>query len=162
MNIAPATVDMVYLVAADMRDEDFREISATRNTIDKEELARQMALNCSKRGEKLYAVGDETPIAIVGVLPLWPGVWSATMFATDELDKIGKELTKFAYKVIMPSVFRANPNRIECRSIDGHTKAQKWIEFMGLKYENTNRNFGKNGEDFHTYAWVAGDPVWGV
>ncbi len=162
MHIAEATIDTVYRVALNMRDEDFREISATKWVDTKEELARDMAVDCSKWRSGLYVAGVEKPIAIVGVIPIWPGVWSAMMFATDDFLQIGKDLTKFSYRRIMPSVFKAAPKRIECRSIDGHVTAQKWIEFMGMKYETTNKNFGKGGEDFHTYAWVEGDPVWGI
>lgn len=44
-------------------------------------------------------------------------------------------------------------HRLECRSMDGHTEAQAWLECLGAHREGTLKAYGSGGEDFHCYVW---------
>ena len=153
MIIQPITLEAANYVARNMRDYDAREIFATRACEDRARLAADAAA----RGPLAWAAGaDGVPIAVIGAHEAWPGMWLSWMFATDDFPKIGKPLTKFARRVILPALADAAARRVQCFSIEGHTQAHEWLEAFGAVRETTLRNFGKNGETFHLYAKVSG------
>jgi len=80
-------------------------------------------------------------------------VWNVHMFATDNFSKIAISLTKFVKNVIVPSLTAIGSHRVECKSMDGHEDAHKWLEFLGAHRESTLSEFGKDNEDFHLYVW---------
>ena len=43
------------------------------------------------------------------------------------------------------------------RRADGYHELHRWLGIIGLKREGALRGFGRNGETFHQFAWVADD-----
>jgi len=146
----------VYTVAMAMRERDFNEITALRWSETRQELAESLIGSFADL-ENVYVAGDdEGPIAVVCYVPLRKGVWSLGMFATDRFQKVGAFLTKQIKREIIPALARAKAHRVECQSIVGYDSVHKWLKFFGLKEESVLSGFGKNGEDFKTFSWVAG------
>ena len=148
LNEAPLAA---HIVALDMREWDRKEIFATRRDDDVADFAADV-LEC---GPVFWAAGryPNVPIAVFGCLEMWPGVWSMWFFATDELPQIGKSVTRLIIKAIVPYLFQSGAHRLECRSMEGHVDAQRWLEVLGARREATLRAFGRGGEDFHVYVW---------
>lgn len=144
----------VYSVAENMREWDRREIYATRWNEDPADLATD-AMRAFEFG--WLASGGETPIAVIGGIPMHPGVWSVFMFATPEFHKIRVAMTRFALRQLKP-VLTNVAHRIECRSMEGHEDAQNWLELIGFSRESSIPKYGKNGETFHLYAWINPNP----
>lgn len=140
---------LVRYVAANMRDWDRREIFATRFENDDAGLLGEIVA----AGPVSWVAGDENPIAAFGCAPMWPGVWSMWFFATDELQQIGLSVTRLVVRSIVPMLFEAGAHRLECRSMEGHVDAQRWLEVIGAKREATLAGYGRGGEDFHVYRW---------
>ncbi len=137
-------------VATHMRDWDRKEIFATRWNDDVNDLAE----DCCMVGSFAWVVYGETePVALVGAHPVHPGVWGVWMFATDNFHQVSISLTKFVKRVMIPALVKAGAHRAECKSMEGHEEAHKWLEFLGAKRESTLKEFGKDGQDFHTYVW---------
>ena len=133
-----------------MRDWDRREIFATRDEEDDLELLQAIL----DSGEVAWLAGrEEEPIALYGCRPMWRGVWSMWFLATDNIGKIGKSVTRQVRNDIVPGLFREGAHRLECRSMEGHLDAQRWLLSLGAIREGTNRAFGRNREDFHVYVW---------
>jgi len=149
----PRLVNLDYedlrFITARLREWDRKEIFATRWDDDPDRLA-QDALSY---GDFAWVAKKDEPIAAIGAAPLWPGVWSMWCFGTDRFDEIGQYLTKHAVRVMIPALKLLNYRRLECRSIEGHTKAHRWLEFLGAEVEGINREYGRNGEDFRVYVW---------
>lgn len=143
--------EMVRHVAHNMREWDRREIFATRSDDDPDALAAA-ALAC---GRISWVAGrGEEPIAAFGCAPLWPGVWSMWLFATDDFHQIGIYVTRLVVKSIVPMMFDAGAHRLEARSMEGHTDAQRWLEVIGAQREGGPlRGYGRKGQDFHVYTW---------
>lgn len=136
-----------------MRDWDRREIFATR-AADSEITLLTSVLDT---GDVSWVAGNGLePIAAFGCAPLWSGVWSMWFFATNELSEIGLSVTKFVIRSIIPRLFEGGAHRLECRSMDGHEDAHRWLVTLGAHREGTLRGYGRNREDFHVYAWLAG------
>lgn len=143
--------EMVRHVARNMREWDRREIFATRPDDDPDTLAEH-ALLC---GEIAWVAGrGDTPICAFGCAELWPGVWSMWLFATDDFGQIGFFVTKRIVRTIVPMLIEAGAHRLECRSMEGHTDAQRWLEVIGAKREGGPlKAFGREKQDFHVYTW---------
>lgn len=141
--------ELVLEVAHNMREWDRREIFATR-TDDDCDLLAEAALGC---GEISWVAGLDRPIAAFGCAPMWHGVWSMWLFATDEFGRIGISVTKLITRTIVPMMIDAGAHRLEARSMEGHTDAQRWLEVIGAKREASLSRYGRDGQDFHIYTW---------
>lgn len=146
---SPKLLDVLY-ITHHLRDWDRKELFATRFDDDPDRLA----MDVMGWGPFWWVAGQDRAIAVVGATQLWPGVWSAGMFATDEFPKIGLSLTKFVRQRMIPALVQEGIKRAECRSIEGHSMAHRWLEVLGARREGDgHRSFGKGGETFFTYAW---------
>lgn len=142
--------DHVLAVARAMREADRQEIFATRLGDDPEALAAEMLAT----GPVAWVAGlDEEPIAAFGCAPMWEGVWSMWLMATDDFHHIGLSVTKLVTRYIVPMLFDAGAHRLEARSMEGHDDAQRWLEVIGAQREATLKGYGREGQDFHVYTW---------
>ena len=146
---ARAKPELILHVAENMREWDKREIFATR--IDDDPL--MLADAALSTGEVSWVAGRDRPIAAFGCAPMWHGVWSMWLFATDEFPQIGISVTRLVVHSIIPMMIGAGAHRLEARSMEGHTDAQRWLEVIGAKREGTLKGFGRDRQDFHVYTW---------
>lgn len=145
----PSFEDLLY-VASHMRADDKMEVFATRWNDDPAALAAD-AMN-PVLTPFAWIASKENPIAAIGAYPAWPGVWNIWMFATDEFPKISLSLSKFVKRRFMPRLKEVG-HRGQCYSHEDHHNAHRWLEAMGGEREGTLKAFGKDGKDFHIYAW---------
>lgn len=129
-----------------MRDIDRREIFATRFDADVALLVEDL-LACDSIGA-VIAAADGTPVAALGGIEMWPGLWSLWMFATDRWDEVAGATTRFARRTLWPSLLRLGLRRGECRSALDHVTAHRWLCFLGAEIEAVYPAFGKGGETF--------------
>lgn len=149
MNVVPMTTEAVRYVAENMRPWDRREIFATRigDSTD------SFVADVMETGPVSWVAGTDRPIAVYGAAPLWRGVWAVWFFATDEIGEIGLAVTRMIRNAIIPKLFETGAHRLECRSMEGHEDAQRWLEVLGAHREATLKSYGRDGQDFHIYAW---------
>ncbi len=152
-HVKPLEYDDVLDVATNMREWDKREIYATRWSDDPAALAR----DCMIIPDFGWTIWLDKPLCAIGAVPLHPGVWSVWMFAKDDFPTVGLYATKFARRVMMPGLVNSGARRAQCLSIEGHEDAHKWLRLLGAKAESRLWGFGKNGEDFHCFAWSSDD-----
>ncbi len=153
MWIRPLDYESVLYVADRMRRGDREEIAATREPFDTVELTR----DCLRVGHFAWVAGrDDPPIAVVGAVPMHPGVWSCWMFATDEFPRIALGLTKFARRVIIPSLAQSGCRRAQCLSAEGHDVAHEWLRSLGAIEESRMEGYGKSGETFVCFKLMLG------
>lgn len=143
--------DALLYVARNMREWDRREIFATRH--DDDPLA--LAEDALSFGRIAWVAGlGAVPIAAFGCAPMWRGVWSLWLFATDDFPRIGISVTRLVTRTIVPMMIESGAHRLEARSMEGHTDAQRWLEVIGAKREGGPlKGFGRDGQDFHIYTW---------
>lgn len=152
MRLAPADLSSVLYVARNMREADRHEIFATRWTDDVDSLAIEVIERWGPIAQTAYA-SDGTPVAVIGATALWPGVWAVWMFATARLREIGKPLTRWALRGMLPAILEAGCHRIEARSATGHHEAHRWMEMLGAKRESELRQLGRDKTDFVLFVW---------
>ena len=150
VRVKDTSPDALRHVFANLRECDRAELDATNYSLDPDDQTeRLMGLATFQ----FAAYVGETPAAIIGAWPRWPGVWGVYAFGTDEFP--GRSLTKFARRVMVPALLEAGAHRAECASLGSHWRAHQWLERLGAKREAILRGYGKNRETFYLYAWTA-------
>lgn len=143
---------LVPFIVNGMREWDRREIFATQPHECDELLVAQV----QDMGPMAWVAGKgDEPIAAFGCHNRWPGMWDMWFFATDSLHKIGLPVTRLIKSTIVPGLFRMGAHRLECRSMEGHLEAQRWLTVLGAKHECTHTAYGRGRQDFHVYVWGA-------
>lgn len=135
-----------------MRSKDRDEVFATQWDEDSSSFANNI-LRVGDFGFVLHH-DDGEPIVCGGAVPMWPGVWSVWMFATDRFDEIAMSTTKFAKRVFFPALDQSGWHRLECRSLASHSVAHKWLESLGAYKESESPAYGRSGETFLVYCWT--------
>lgn len=142
----------VQHVVHKMRAKDREEVFATQWSDDPWQLGNDI-LRMGGFGFVLHA-DDGEPVVCCGAMPMWNGVWSVWMFATDRFDEISLSTHRFAKRVFFPALDEAGWHRLECRSLGTHTVAHRWLEVLGAYKESEVFNYGSKGEDFVVYCWT--------
>lgn len=142
-------------IIGNMREWDRREIFATR-TDDCEVRLLEDVMNTG--AVSWLAWSDVEPVAAYGCAPLWSGVWSMWLFATDKFHNIGIGVTRHIIRDIVPAMWRGGAHRLECLSMEGHVEAQRWLETIGAsrEFDQPLRGKGRGGENFYSYIWERG------
>ena len=156
MKIDAPTREDILSVALAMRDRDYDEFSALSPADSREALAETLADRYAGREDTFCAYAGSEPVAVGAMVQGRPGVVTLMFFATDRLPEIGLALTKFITQRLFPAYRARGVHRIECVSLEGYEEVHRWIEVLGLRHEaGPFRGFGKNGEAFIQFAWVA-------
>jgi len=147
-----ADLGSLLYVCRNLRQADRDEIFATRWTDNPDELAAHAFQHW---GEFSYIAHgqDGMPIASIGAVPAWEGVWSAWMMATDRFPEIGKQLTRWVKRSMIPAIVASGCHRAEARSCSDHTSAHRWMESLGAKPESVLRRYGREKQDFILFVW---------
>ena len=153
---APLQSDIDY-VALHMRDRDAEEFLAVSRHDTKTALAVALSYRFAKAGDVFCAYDGDVPAAIGAMVQHRPNVVTLMFFATDRFAKIAAPLTRFITKRLLPRYRAAGVHRIECVSIAGYDEVHRWIEFLGLKREAVLPGYGRDGQTFVQFAWVADD-----
>lgn len=156
--VCQATPDLVYFVSKNMRDRDFQEVNAIRWEDDREKMANGLALQYGDKQFCMCIGYDNEPIAILMGVSMHPTLWSIGFWATESFPKIKKYVTKFIANEFSEAMYTAGARRIECKSIVGYNDVHKWLKLLGFVQGDTEKHYGKNGEDFITFYWVEGMP----
>lgn len=145
--------DVLY-VARNMRQADRDEIYATRRAESANNLVNDV-MWASKQPDafSVMACLGERPVAILGGVPFWPGVYDVWAFGTDEFHLVAFSLTKHIRRVMIPRLVERGCHRAHCRSLASHTVAHEWLRSFGFRPGLTLKAWGKNREDFLLFEW---------
>ena len=154
--IRPIEFDAATHVALNMRMADVKEIFACRWTDDAAALVIELMAAVNARG-RAWCAGGERPVAVFGAVELWPGRWSALMFATDDWPTVALSVTRFVLDDVMPTLIGLGCRRCEVRSMATHHAAHRWLARLGARAEGVHPAEGRNHEAFITYAWTRSD-----
>lgn len=158
MMIDVPSVDHVRYVADHIRPKDAEEFLAVSFASNRAELADTLVARYGAHPEAYsFSDDDGTPVAVGAMVEGRPNVITLMFFATEQFGRLALPIARFTKRNLFPNYVEAGVHRIECISIAGYEQAHKWIRLCGMKEEGVFRGFGKNGETFHQFAWVADD-----
>lgn len=155
MIIQPLTWRAILHVALYARESDRREIDACMARYDAATLANTIV--SMARFGAVAALDDGTPVAVVSAVEAWPHRYEVGMFATNDWPKVARGLTRWGLRVMKPAMLAGGGHRAECRSVDFHHEAHRWLEHLGFIREAVLPDCGKNRETFFQYAWRLSD-----
>lgn len=150
---APTKAD-VRQVAVQMRAKDAEEFLAVSHGNFGDLVERLVARYGDAPDAFVFFDGDE-PVAIGAMVEHRPNVVTLCFFATDAFKRIAFDVAKFARQRLFPGYKARGVHRIECVSIAGYADAHRWIEMLGLRQEAVMPRYGRGGETYHQFAWVA-------
>ncbi|MCB9949168.1 MAG: hypothetical protein H6842_15305 [Rhodospirillaceae bacterium] len=151
--IRPLDFEALTQVALNMRAIDAQEIFACRRDRDATALALELMAAVRLSG-CAWCAGRDRPVAVFGAVELWPGRWSALMFATEEWPGVALAVTRFVRNDVMPMLLGLGARRCEVRSMATHHDAHRWLEHLGARAEGVHPDEGCGAEPFITYAWT--------
>lgn len=149
IQISLAAVEYLTL---NMREMDAREIYGMRGHDNPMLLAKEVVLAASY-GKAAIATHQGVPCGIIGVSPLWPGVWSAWSFGTDNWTKAVLQLSRFGKRELEPYLRRAGAHRVQCESHIDHTDAHRWLKSMGANLDGFLPGYGRDGSTYLMFSW---------
>ena len=146
VEIVRLTGEDAFYVALNMRQNDAREIYATRW----DESAWSFASDCIRLpGISWCALLDGEPVVIGGIANHHPGVGQAWMVGTDKLPRAAITLTRFCKDIVTRMLSEdSGINRIQAMSAEFHKEAHAWLRAVGLNATTALPQYGKGGEDF--------------
>jgi len=155
MIVEAATPELVRVAAENMRQRDRDEFMPLCRFHQHAELVDNLVARFGEHKDVVVAGDGHAPIAVGGMIRHRPNVATLLMFATDDLPRIGADLTRFIRQRLFPTYRAAGTHRIECVSIAGYDEVHRWLRVLGLKEEADLPGFGRDGERYVQFAWVA-------
>jgi len=151
---APTREDVAF-VAVRMRPRDMEEFMAVSYAVNEAELVEGLVARYGGAHDAFCAYQGDIPVAVGAMVEHRPNVVTLMFFATAELPMIGAALTRWIRQRLFPQYRARGVHRIECASIDGYVSVHRWVQALGLKREAVMPKYGRGGETFIQFAWVA-------
>jgi hypothetical protein len=145
----------VEAVARRMRNHDFEEIAALSAYSTREEMAQHFGVNYGHHPDVIVFSNDKEPVAVGALVQGRPNVATCLFFATDAFSSIGADVTRFVRQRLFPGYREKGVHRIEAISIAGYDDMHRWLGVLGLTKEADLAGYGRNGEAFVQFSWVA-------
>lgn len=155
MRIDGPSIAHVRAVADSMRETDVAEFLAVSHASRREQLADLLVAKYGEADDTFCFSDGDKPVAVGAMVHARPNVITLMFFATEHFTQIALPLARWTRNHLFPRYRNVGVHRIECVSIAGYSQAHKWIRLLGLQEEATMPGYGKNGETFHQFAWVA-------
>lgn len=148
VEIKPACIRDACFVAANMREQDRREIAAL---IDIEPVHLAVLSLQASGGRAYVAYLNGQPVAAMGLTPDVPGVLRGWAWGTDRIYRAVPAITRFC-RESWGSLQDEGIRRVEVRTIIDHDISHKWLRKIGARFEGQAHQYGRDGETFMTYA----------
>lgn len=139
-----------------MRAIDKAEIFGMR-AHDNAVLLSYEVLAYATKGKAVIAYDDMKPAGIVGVTPMWPGVYTIWAFGTDDWRKVAVDIVRYTRNELKPWLLSHGADRVQCESRFDHLEAHSLLERFGARREAVLGGYGRDGADYFLYAWRRND-----
>jgi hypothetical protein len=151
MKVEPATEQMLKFIVARLRDLDKRELTASGADFDnlaKMAMAQSVFAFCAV--DHLYL-----PQAAWGLTQIRPGVGGGWAFGTRHWARAVPIMTRNIRRWVLPFLLGNGFHRVEASALAHRKDVARFMGFIGAQPEAVLRQWGKGGEDFVLYRWLA-------
>ncbi len=151
VEIIPATLRDVSYIVVNLCEADRAEIGCQYPAGVKSETISLAHV----RGMAMCALLDSQPVQAFGLYPATPAgnVLIAWAFGTRFRRRSIPAVTRWMRERILVA-FAGGATRVESRASASHVGASRWLRGLGAS-EVPLRGFGRGGEDFILFSWVA-------
>ena len=155
IHVEEGSNEALRAVVSAIRPQDVREFLALSWLDSRDELADSLIQRYADRDDTYCAFDGNRAVAFGAMVEARPGVVSAGFFATEDFPHVALPVARFVRRRLFPTYREAGVHRIECLIIDGYEQAMQFVRLLGLRLEHEIRGYGKRGETFYSFAWVA-------
>jgi hypothetical protein len=141
-------------VATNIRASDVEEFLAINFIDTRADLIGLLLARYTGRRDTYAAFDGDRAVAFGAMVEARPNVITCGFFATDHFQPVAGRVARFIRKSLFPAYWDAGVHRIECTALARHGEARRFIELLGMHQEAVLQRYGKDGEDFHQFAWV--------
>lgn len=152
----PITFGAIQYICLNLRERDRTEIFGMRSHDNPIWLTNEVVAYACK-GKAAIAYAGKRPAGIVGVTPMWPGVFTIWAFGTDEWRSVAVDVVRYTRNDLKPWLLSRGAHRVQCESRFDHTEAHGLLERFGARRECTLSGYGRDGADYFLYAWRRDD-----
>ena len=99
------------------------------------------------------------PQALLAFHALTPATLAVSLMATDRWPGVARQLFRWGHVSARPFLLARGFRRAECRTLEGHADAIRFLERLGFVRECHVPLFGADGATFIQYAWRLNDHV---
>lgn len=99
------------------------------------------------------------PQALIAFHALTPATLAVSLMATDRWPAVARRVFRWGHASAKPLLLARGFLRAECRTLEGHADAIRFLERLGFVRECHVPLFGANGAPFIQYAWRLNDHV---
>jgi len=151
MRVVQPTYEHLSYLVEHMRELDRRELGATGANF---ETLPGMILRY--RVFAFAAVeSDGTPVAAWGMMQQRPGVGAGWAFGTNRWRRAVPAMMDNITNWVLPFLIDTGFHRVEAAALAYRADVRKFLELIGAKPEAVLQQWGRNGEDFIEYRWLA-------
>lgn len=97
--------------------------------------------------------------ALIAFHAVTPACLAASLMATDRWPHVARAAYRWGHVTAKPFLLSKGFMRAECRTLDGHADAIRFLERLGFVRECHVPLFGARGAAFIQYAWRLNDHV---
>ncbi len=102
---------------------------------------------------------DGAAHAVVTFHALTPKALAVSLLATDHWPRVARAVLTWGVRVARPGLLSLGFERAECRTLEGHADAIRFLERLGFARECRIPHFGATGASFVQYTWRLNDHV---
>ena len=147
----------IEYVCLHLRAADAEEIFAIRPHNSPILLAWEAHYLIRNSGRGRVAWWNGRPSAVIALVEERKGVWSVSMFGTDEFKNVAFTCMRWARATLRELVLEHGAQRLHCDSHVNHHEAHRFLRAMGAVEEGPPmQRFGKDGASYQKFVWLAG------
>lgn len=102
----------------------------------------------------IYDPEAKETVAMMGILPCWPGVSEGWLLAAESIKKHRFFCVRMIKNFIQLNMTQLKINRLQCSVNAVSADNQRFVEWLGFEREGLMRKYGPGGTDFYRYAVV--------
>jgi hypothetical protein len=151
VEILTADRGMIGYILEDLRDLDRAELEACDSNLDRlpEEIMRHRVFAFCAFDH------DYGPISIWGMVQRRKNVGGGFAFGTDLWPHAVLPMVRHIRRFVLPFLKAGNYHRVEALALSHRQDVARFMSLIGAEPEAVLRAFGKGGEDFISYRWLA-------
>lgn len=154
IDFTPITPGACIHVAKNMRERDWREITAVLGSSDATDIGYAFARNHAHRGADGFVCKlNGESVAVMSATYETPRSVQVALYATDAFNRVAVAVTRRIKRQVMTGLVNMGITRAECRCWEGHDDARRWLAILGASEECLIPEYGANGETFVQMAW---------
>lgn len=151
--IHPPSFDELLHVAKNLRADDVRELSATRDL----KVPTWLATSAYAAKYKRIAYLDDEPVFAFGMSMIKPNHGQAWGFGTEKSHLVTRVVTKFIRRTMIPEMLSLGLTTVQALGHPENEVSWRWLEHLGFSPKANLAGIGSGGQDLILWVTTSGE-----